>query len=155
MIIHFKSEEHRFLSNFYLIEIDYLGIKYPSVEHAYMSAKSDEDVEIDGVRYNWKNFCANSKFKPSKIKGESRFITLVYSWDTLKLDVMYDCLVAKFSNEALRRRLLATGTQNIQEGNWHGDMFWGVDLLSNPNVGENHLGRLLMKVREEISAGKY
>jgi len=49
-----------------------------------------------------------------------------------------------------RTLLKETGNQNIQEGNYWGDDYWGVDLKQNPNVGENHLGRLIMKIREEL-----
>ncbi len=34
------------------------------------------------------------------------------------------------------------------EGNWWGDIFWGVDVTSQ--IGQNMLGKLLMQVREEI-----
>lgn len=27
--------------------------------------------------------------------------------------------------------------------------YWGVDIKQNPNIGENHLGRLIMKIRGE------
>lgn len=155
MIAHFKSIEHRFLSNFYVIDVEFRGVVYPSSEHAYMSAKSDETVEIDGSKYPWKYFCANPKVTPSKVKGESRFVTLVENWDQIKVQVMYECLVSKFSKEPLRSRLLETGLQNIQEGNWHGDRFWGVDLRENPNIGENNLGRLLMLIRDELGRGDY
>jgi ribA/ribD-fused uncharacterized protein len=155
MIKHFKSIDTRFLSNFYLTEVEFEGHIYPSSEHAYMSAKSDEKVEIDGKTYNWKEYCRRKDVRPGKIKGESRFLTLPDNWDTLKLDVMYRCLVSKFSKEPLRGWLLATGTQIIQEGNWHGDKFWGVDLRVTPNVGENNLGKLLMRVRDELKRGNY
>lgn len=155
MIPHFKTEQHRYLSNFYLVDVEYLGIIYPSSEHAYMSAKSNEEVVIDGKTYNWKYFCQKRDTRPGRIKGESKFLTLPDNWDTIKVQVMYDCLVSKFSNPQLRGWLLATGHQNIQEGNWHHDTFWGVDLRVNPNIGENNLGRLLMRVRDEIRKGSY
>lgn len=153
MITHFKDVQYRFLSNFYKVDVLYRGIVYPSCEHAYMSAKSDEEVEIDGVKYNWKDFCRNPKNTPSKVKGESRFLILSDKWESIKNLVMEECLIDKFSREPLRSMLLATGTQNIQEGNWHGDIYWGVDLRVNPNIGENHLGRLLMQIRDEIRKG--
>ena len=155
MILHFKSVDHSFLSNFYITDVEYNGVVYPSSEHAYMSAKSDEEVEIDGRKSSWKDFCRRPDVKPSKVKGESRFLTLPDNWNEMKVEVMYLCLVSKFRNEPLRSRLLATGNQNIQEGNWHGDTFWGIDLRSNPNVGENNLGRLLMRVRDELRRGDY
>lgn len=155
MIVHFKSVEHRFLFNFYEVDVEYNGVIFPSSEHAYMSAKSDEEIEHNGRTFLWKEFCRRPDIKPSTIKGESRFLTVPENWDKIKVSIMYLCLISKFRNPLLRDRLIATGDENIQEGNWHGDIFWGVDLRQNPNVGENNLGRLLMKVRDEIRRGHY
>jgi len=52
-------------------------------------------------------------------------------------------------NSDLAARLLGTGQMPLVEGNNWGDMFWGVDVKSGK--GENHLGRILMKIREELS----
>lgn len=46
------QKEYRWLSNFAPVAVRYKGITYPSVEHAYMSAKSEEK--------SWKKFCARS-----------------------------------------------------------------------------------------------
>ena len=53
----FKGE-FRFLSNFYPSPVKFRGILYPSVEHAYQSAKSADPV--------WKKNCADPEIKPSK-----------------------------------------------------------------------------------------
>ena len=60
---------------------------------------------------------------------------------------MYDICYAKFTqNEELKSRLLATGTHLLEEGNTWGDKIWGtVD-----GEGENHLGKILMRVRKEL-----
>ena len=51
-------------------------------------------------------------------------------------------------NQDMKQQLLATGNLVLEEGNgWH-DTFWGVDLKTGE--GENHLGRILMQVREEL-----
>lgn len=53
----------------------------------------------------------------------------------------------KFSNdEALKNRLLATGEQDLIEGNTWGDHFWGVCR----GEGQNTLGKILMIVRKEL-----
>lgn len=147
MITTFKTKETEFLSNFYPVEINYRGAIYASVEHAYMSAKSDDPV--------WKVFCQNKANKAGDVKRESKKIKLVPEWDKIKFQVMLSCLRAKFQNPKLQAMLLSTGDQNLQEGNTWGDRIWGVDLKVNPNIGENHLGRLLMKVREEIRRDNY
>ena len=46
----------------------------------------------------------------------------------------------------LKEKLLATGDAYLEETNhWH-DTFWGVC----KGKGQNHLGKILMEVREEL-----
>lgn len=147
MIVHFKSPEHSFLSNFELVSINYCGINYPSVEHAFMSAKSDDP--------QWKAYCSNTNISPADVKREGKTIQFIHNWKNIKLTVMENCLRSKFHIEPYKTLLIETGNQNIQEGNWWGDKYWGVDLKQDPNIGENHLGRLLMVVREELQTNKF
>ena len=61
---------------------------------------------------------------------------------------MYRIVKAKFEqNEQLKKQLLHTGRAKLIEGNWWKDTFWGV----HEGVGENHLGKILMKVRKELN----
>jgi ribA/ribD-fused uncharacterized protein len=59
--------------------------------------------------------------------------------------VMFEIVLMKFAqNPELRKRLVETGDdQLIEINNWH-DYFWGVC----DGKGTNHLGIILMKVRE-------
>lgn len=60
---------------------------------------------------------------------------------------MEDIVRDKFTrNEDLKAMLLATGDEGLIEGNWWGDTFWG----ECKGQGENHLGRILMKIRREL-----
>jgi ribA/ribD-fused uncharacterized protein len=70
---------------------------------------------------------------------------------------MEQILRSKFErNPELKKKLLETGDKILVEGNTCKDTFWGVDLNSPDEEspwlykGENHLGRLLMKLREEF-----
>ena len=139
MITEFQNE-YRWLSNFAPVKIKLYGLEFQSVEHAYMSAKSD-DVE-------WKKFCSNQNNKAGDVKRQSRNITLKKDWNEIKLEVMANCIKQKFNTEPYRTKLLETGTQHIQEGNRWNDKFWGVCLKTNK--GENHLGRLIMDVRSAL-----
>lgn len=141
MIAEFQGK-YRWLSNFAPVLVLFDGIVYPSVEHAYMSAKSGD--------HEWKLFCTDRSNTPGDVKRASRKITLVANWDDIKRQVMLECLRSKFSQEPYRARLLATGTVHIQEGNRWGDCYWGVDLRKVPPRGLNVLGQLLMQVREEL-----
>jgi ribA/ribD-fused uncharacterized protein len=89
-----------------------------------------------------------------KVKTASYKIEIRSDWNSVKLGVMYDLLKQKFNIESLRNKLLDTGNDNIVEGNTWNDTFWGVDIKSTPNVGENWLGRLIMDIRTKIKNGK-
>lgn len=52
----------------------------------------------------------------------------------------------KMSEPKLRSQLLSTGTAELVEGNWWNDRYWGVC----NGRGENHLGKILMRIREEL-----
>ena len=43
--------------------------------------------------------------------------------------------------------LIKTGNTELIEGNFWGDTFWGIC----DGVGENNLGKILMRVRKELS----
>ncbi len=59
---------------------------------------------------------------------------------------------SKFTrNTQLGGSLLATWPADLQEGNTWGDTFWGVV----NGVGENHLGNILMDVRQAIVNGTF
>jgi len=139
------TEQYRFLSNFWLTPINYEGMVYPSVEHAYQAAKTSlhhQRVHIakllrpgDAKRYARQHIC----------------IADMNTWNNTKVDIMYSLLRAKFGvtfniDTTLRRKLHATAPLTLIEGNTWGDTFWGQCPVG---VGENHLGKLLMQVRGE------
>jgi len=138
MIDDFHTPGNRFLSNFYKCEIPYGHFVYSSSECAYMSAKR-EDLK-------WKEFCATNN--PSDVKKKSRSVKIRSDWDQIKIRVMFEVLRIKFAIPELREKLLATGNQELIEGNNWKDTFWGVD--KNTGVGRNFLGRILMNIRQEI-----
>lgn len=73
------------------------------------------------------------------------------NWDTNKLQVMLNGVRAKFTqNPALRTALVNTGTAVLVEDAGANDPFWGAGADYR---GGNHLGRILMHVRDEF-AGK-
>lgn len=146
MISEFK-EKYRWLSNFSPVIVKFRGRNYPSVEHAYMSTKSHDK--------KWKDFCADPNNSAAEVKKASKDIELSDYWELEKLNVMWECLEKKFTQQPYKSLLLDTGNQNIQEGNYWGDEFWGVNLKTEPNKGENHLGRMIMQLRDKIRQGEY
>jgi ribA/ribD-fused uncharacterized protein len=139
MIPEFQGS-YRWLSNFWVCPIEFGGINYPSVEHAYQAAKCADVWDRHKILHAKTPGDAKRIGRKSKIRDD---------WDVVKLDVMLDLLRKKFSIPDLRKKLFDTGNLVLQEGNWWGDKFWGVDLRTN--AGENHLGKLLMRVRDERS----
>ena len=140
MIKEFQGK-YRWLSNFAPINIRLGNLNYASVEHAYMSMKS-ADIE-------WKKKCASTS-SPGQIKRLSKTITLCEDWDSIRLSVMESLVRIKFNDPDYKAKLLATGNQNIQEGNYWNDKFFGISLKTGD--GENHLGRIIMKIRDELNS---
>ncbi len=134
------QREYRWLSNFAPVKIILDDVEYPSVEHAYMSAKSNNKV--------WKSFCSNPNITAGQVKRESKNIELILGWNTIKLSVMEECIKQKFAQDPYKSKLLKTGNERIQEGNYWNDRFWGVCLKTNR--GKNHLGRLIMNIRNTL-----
>lgn len=143
MISSFRGENN-WLSNMHDCEVMFCGHVFKSVENAYMAAKSEDP--------DWFKFCLENP--PNICKKESKKIKLIDDWEKVKLPVMYSLLKQKFVKEPFRTKLLDTDNENIQEGNFWNDTFWGVSLKESPNFGENNLGRLIMHIRMLLKQGK-
>lgn len=143
MINNFDGE-YRFLSNFANSKIVYEGIEYPTVEHAFQAAKT--------LNMNQRKEIAALKTPGEAKRAGRREVILRKDWEKVKDGIMYDLLKLKFENPVLRKKLIATGNELLEEGTtWH-DNYWGncyCDRCKNIS-GKNMLGILLMKVRSEI-----
>lgn len=134
--------EYEFLSNFYPTPIyDNDGKEYPTVEHYFQAMKTFNLQKRELIRL------AES---PGKAKRISRLVQLREDWEDRKLDIMEKALIQKFQIPKLREKLLATGDEELVEGNFWNDTYWGVC----KGEGENHLGKLLMNIREKIRDGE-
>ena len=136
MAIESFSGEYRWLSNFWPAPIEYEGMEFPTTEHAYQACKS----ENGGERLTISRLATSGQAK----KAGTRIRHPDPNFDKLK--VMLEINRLKYEIPELREKLLATGDEEIIEGNTWGDVFWGVC----KGVGENHLGRILMQIRDEI-----
>ena len=149
--------EHRFLSNFWPVQISLLGIPsdhwvdpdeaarlqdivFPSVEHAYQAAKTD--IILDRL-------AVQRLPTPGQAKKYGKTVRLRPSWSTTKVAIMTSLIARKFNhdhNPELVEMLLSTGDRYLEETNGWGDTYWGVC----EGVGANHLGRILMHQRSAL-----
>lgn len=134
------SGEYRFLSNFFSVKIDFAGIVYPSIEHAYQAMKT--------LHVPTREFISTID-TAGMAKQYGKTLNLRNDWEDVKLQIMLDLLMIKFSKPTFKLRLLQTGDALLVEGNTWGDTFWGVCR----GVGHNHLGKHLMHVREILKNG--
>jgi len=130
--------EYDFLSNFYPAQVTFEQDVYPTVEHAYQAAKTNDPLERIAIR---------QASTPGQAKRLGKTVTMIQNWDNIKAHVMEDLLRQKFSDPFLMRKLIETRKRELIEGNTWGDTYWGVC----KGVGENMLGKLLMQIRKEIT----
>lgn len=129
-------DDYFFLSNFYPVDIKIDGIVYPNAEAAFQAQKT-MDVE---------ERCKFSMLKnPVQAKRLGRKVKLRDDWEEVKVSIMTEIVSQKFlQNPYLLEKLIATGNEELVEGNKWGDRFWGVC----KGKGHNNLGKILMKIRD-------
>lgn len=144
------SGKYFFLSNFYNAYLMYEGDTYCSTEAAFQAAKTLDKKKRAEI----------ARLSPSDAKKAGRKVELRADWEDVKDDVMYEVCRAKFTmNDSLhlRERLLATGDEELVEGNtWH-DNYWGDCQCERCKdiKGRNQLGKILMRIREELKDEAY
>jgi ribA/ribD-fused uncharacterized protein len=120
------------------VTIEDREMRGPTVEHLYQALKTldlSERITILSVG------------TPAAAKQLGKKVTLRPDWEERKLEFMETLVREKFlQNPKLAQLLDETGDAELVEGNWWGDRFWGVCR----GEGENHLGRILMRVRTEL-----
>ena len=142
MIKNFEGE-YAFLSNFYFSPMIIDNVVYTTNEHFFQAMKSLNPKERQAI------VLAPT---PGRAKRLGRKVSLRKDWEDIKEEVMLTGLRHKFSNPELRKKLLATGNEELIEGTtWH-DNYWGIcDCEACGGQGKNRLGKLLMQVREELA----
>ena len=140
-ILTFTTEDTRWLSNMTYVNIEYNGLIYPSTENFYQAMKYKSQSTRKLI----------STLKPHESKGYSRNNLMTNEkFEERKLDIMLYAQRKKYSQEPFKSKLLSTGGCPLEEGNWWGDKFWGVDIKTRE--GENYLGKIIMQVREELKS---
>lgn len=129
------------LSNFASFAVNYKGVLWMTSEHAYQAEKFTQYEIREEIRL------ATSAHEAKQIA--KRYDSLKRKdWQDIKLSVMEAILRAKFEqHEYVRRTLSRTEGREIIEDSPY-DSFWG---RGPDHTGENHLGKLWMKLRDEMN----
>jgi ribA/ribD-fused uncharacterized protein len=148
-------ELYGFLSNYYEAPISLGGEVWRSAEFYYQAQKSHDPEYREAIQHaknaDHAKGIGSDPRRSRKSRKRSwfsgRLDKLRSDWHQVKLEVMDTAVRAKFSqNQQLQALLLATGETELVEDSAH-DPYWGI---GRDGRGENWLGRLLMKVRQEI-----
>ena len=134
------TDSYFYLSNYSNYNTIYEGITYKSSEAAFQAQKTLDNKKK--IKF--------SSIDPSTAKDMGRKLKLRKDWNEVKDNIMYNILKAKFDNNPdIKELLLSTGDRELFEGNNWNDTYWGVIKVNNTLLGENKLGKLLMKLRRE------
>lgn len=138
------KDDYRWLSNFWDAPIVYNQVTYATNEHMYQLCKTGDPEEVLSIL---------EARTAGQAKRLGKTLTIREDWDGLKLGVMLKANILKFTQHpTLAVKLLSTGDEELVEFNhWH-DNYWGIcQCVDCENVeGLNHLGKILMSVREHI-----
>ena len=132
----FMRNEFAFLSNYYPCTVEYEGLVYNSSEAAFQAQKVTDVNEK-------KKFC---NITPNESKRLGRRVHLRKDWESVKDQIMYEIVKAKFSqNEDFKALLLQVKEPIVEDNTWN-DTYWGVC----NGVGKNKLGKILEKIKMEF-----
>lgn len=141
-VIGFYPREFYCLDNFSSFKVEYNGYIYSSAEEAYQAAKFDGFAPnvAEAIRSSF------SAHEAQKIARENKLFQRT-DWDEIKLHIMEEILRAKVrQNPYVLKKLIQTQNYTIVEDSPK-DNYWGWGLNRE---GENMLGKLWMKIRDEI-----
>lgn len=144
--------DYKEFSSFFKSPFAYEGKEYISLANFFHSCKfaeADDDF-AEEIRVQKNPALTRAKASSKDHAPNAR-------WESDKVDLMRIGIVAKFSmNSALCRKLLATGDARIEstiEEEMRVKGFWSI---GEDGAGANHMGKLLMSVRDEFrSSGEY
>lgn len=141
-------DQYFFLSNFYETPVT-VPIDRAHPEKGYLTFRNAEAAyqayKCEGDKEAMKSF-TTLYGADAKRAGYHTAVADIEAWKNKRLDAMRYVLTAKFTqNKELAKQLMAVTEPIIEENFWN-DTFWGVC----HGRGENHLGRLLEEIRQEL-----
>jgi hypothetical protein len=142
MAINFYStkDEYGQFSNFSRHPFEADGVMWPTSEHYFQALKFEDKDYQERIR------STPSAMIAARL-GRSRKVPIRSDWEETKDEVMFRAVLAKFQAHAeLKELLLSTGEEEIIEKTTR-DYYWG---CGKDGTGQNKLGQILMRVREEL-----
>jgi ribA/ribD-fused uncharacterized protein len=134
------TDEFGEFSNFARFPIRLKTRIWPTSEHYFQAMKFADASYREQIR------SAATPMLSAKL-GRSRKQTLRPDWESVKDSVMFDAVLAKFSqHDNLRALLLSTGSAKLVEHTTN-DSYWGD---GGDGSGKNRLGQILMQVRAQL-----
>ncbi|MBB1553063.1 MAG: NADAR family protein [Clostridiales bacterium] len=141
-VIGFYPREFYPFDNFSSFKVEWNGYLFASVEEAYQAASfmgSDEEL-VEKIK---KSHSADEAQRIAYANRDKRR----EDWDDVKISIMEELLRLKIEqNPYVKKKLLQTEDYMIVEDSPKDD-FWGWGPNRN---GQNNLGKLWMKLREEL-----
>ena len=140
-VIGFYPREFYPLDNFSSFKVEWNGYLYSSLEEAFQTARfiGSDDELVEMIKHS------HSAHEAQKI-AYLNIDKQRDDWEIKQLDIMEELLRLKVEqNPYVLKKLLETKDYYIVEDSPK-DNFWG---WGENRDGENHLGRLWMKLREE------
>lgn len=149
-IIPFNSHnEHFILSNMYPVHITYKGITFFGVDHLfhYLLYYRHPDIQ-KRIMWKCKGICAN--YQAKKISEDNKELIKEIT-PSQQIRLLKKCMRLKYqqSEHCLKYLLQTEGNELIEFAYW-GDTFWGCVFKDRKYHGENHTGKILMELREEL-----
>ena len=134
------ADEYGEFSNFAAYPIRLAKRVWPTSEHYFQAMKFKDRSHQEAIRK------ARSPMHAARM-GRDRKRPLRRDWESVKVHVMREAVMAKFSqHQELADLLISTGDAKIIEHTANDD-YWGD---GGNGSGKNMLGRLLMDVRELV-----
>ena len=139
-----REDPYYEFTNFYEVSIRIDDRDWLTTEHYFQAQKFVGTPLVETIRMLSRPREAFDKSRDPRYSHWRR-----NDWESVKENVMYKALQAKFSqHEKLRRLLLGTGDRELIEHSPH-DSYWGD---GGNGTGQNRLGALLMELRKEMKA---
>ena len=147
----------RYLSNFTLSPVEYGGIMFPSVEHAFAHCKYELADELaDASRPDFSCNASRNQLVGGDLKRahgrkgmkKNGFKLDVKHWNEVRVSRLQEILNSRFESDARFRRILRAAFR----GNYYllhversgPKSFWGGSVKSGAVLGQNQLGKMLM-----------